>query len=174
MWMGESIHSGDREFGVPDDYPLEAAGWRVDEDEFDERGRKKMYTKYIRVKGVRWFTNLEHGRRHQALPLMSMADNLRYSKHKDFKGKTLYDHYDNYDAIEVPYTDVIPNDYDEVMGVPVSFLDKYCPEQFEIIGITENNEALCLYWIPGYEKYDRPYIKGVRKYPRLLIRKKQS
>ena len=91
----------------------------------------------IRVSGVVWFTNVEHGRRHQPLQLMTMEDNLKFSKHKEIKGKTGYDHYDNYDAIEVPYTDAIPSDYEGVMGVPVSFLDKYCPEQFEIIGITK-------------------------------------
>ena len=67
---------------------------------------------------------------------MTMADNLRFSKHKELKGKTAYDRYDNYDAIEVPFTDAIPSDYDGVMGVPISFLDKYCPEQFEILGIS--------------------------------------
>ena len=82
-----------------------------------------------------WFTNLEHGRRHQPLQLMTMEDNLKFSRHKDIKGKE-YQHYDNYDAIEVPYTDAIPLDYDGIMGVPISFLDKYCPEQFEILGIT--------------------------------------
>ena len=130
MWMGYSIHSGDREFAVPDEYPLTAAGWRI-----DENGRK-----YIRVKGVRWFTNIDHGRRHEPLPLMTMADNLRYSKHKELKGKDAYDHYDNYDAIEVPFTDAIPSDYTGVMGVPISFLDKYCPEQFEILGITSGRD----------------------------------
>lgn len=123
MWLGESIHSGDREFRVPDNYPLNAAGCRVDEDG----------NKYIRVKGVRWFTNIEHGRRHQPLQLMSMADNVRYSKHKDVRERG-YVKYANYDAIEVPYTDAIPNDYTGEMGVPITFLDKYNPEQFEIIG----------------------------------------
>ena len=127
VWYGPSINSGDREFGVPDEYPLTAAGWRIDDD-----GRK-----YIRVKGVRWFTNLDHGRRHQQLPLMTMADNLKFSKHKEIRGKSAYDQYDNYDAIEVPYTDAIPCDYADAMGVPISFLDKYCPEQFEILGITK-------------------------------------
>lgn len=130
MWMGYSIHSGDREFEVPDGYPLNAAGWRV-----DEQGRK-----FIRVKGVRWFTNIEHGRRHEPLPLMTMEDNLRFSKHREIRGKAAYDHYDNYDAIEVPFTDAIPSDYDGVMGVPISFLDKYCPEQFEILGMCENED----------------------------------
>ena len=85
-----------------------------------------------------WFTNIDHGRRHQKLPLMTMADNLKYSKHKEIKGKKKYNRYDNYDAIEVPFTDAIPSDYDGLMGVPVSFLDKYCPEQFEIIGTSDN------------------------------------
>ena len=117
----------------------------------------------IRVSGVVWFTNIEHGRRHQPLQLMTMADNLKFSKHKEIKGRTGYDHYDNYDAIEVPYTDAIPSDYEGVMGVPVSFLDKYCPEQFEIIG----------------NEYDlnipkgRGYVEGKRMYGRIFIRKKQ-
>ncbi len=68
---------------------------------------------------------------------MTMADNLRYSKHKEIRGKAAYDRYDNFDAIEVPYTDAIPSDYDGMMGVPISFLDKYNPDQFEIIGCFE-------------------------------------
>lgn len=140
IWLGESIHSGDREFGVPDEYPLEAAGWRIDENIFDGKGRRKIYTKYIRVKGVRWFTNIEHGRRHQPLQLMTMADNIKFSKHKEVKGKA-YQKYDNYDAIEVPFTDAIPADYEGVIGVPISFLDKYCPEQFEIVEFRKGNDG---------------------------------
>lgn len=128
LWLGVTIHSGDREFRVPDHYPLKAAGCRVDENG----------VKYIRVKGVRWYTNLDHGRRHQELPLMTMEDNLRFSKHKQIKGKAAYDHYVNYDAIEVPFTDAIPSDYGGVMGVPISFLDKYNPDQFEIIGNSDD------------------------------------
>ena len=124
MWLGPTISSGDREFQVPESYPITAASWRVDDD-----GRK-----FLRIKGVRWFTNLDHGRRHQPLPLMTMKENLKYSKHKEIKGKRKYDKYDNYDAIEVPFTDAIPSDYEGVMGVPISFLDKYNPDQFEIIG----------------------------------------
>lgn len=126
VWMGCTIHSGDREFEVPEGYPLKAAGWRI-----DETGKR-----YIRVKGVRWYTNIDHGRRHHPLELMSMADNIKYSKHKEVKGKQ-YSVYDNFEAIEVPYTDAIPKDYDDIMGVPITFLDKYYPEQFEIIGITK-------------------------------------
>jgi hypothetical protein len=124
LWMGISIHSGDREFRVPDHYPLNAASSRIDENG----------VKYIRVKGVRWYTNLDHGRRHQKLPLMTVADNLRFSKHKEVNGKSRYDKYDNFDAIEVPFTDAIPSDYSGLMGVPITFLDKYNPEQFEIVG----------------------------------------
>ena len=124
LWMGVTIHSGDREFRVPDHYPLNAAGSRIDENG----------DKYIRVKGVRWWTNMDHGRRHQKLPLMSMADNLKFSKHKELRGKDAYDRYANYDAIEVPFTDAIPSDYEGAMGVPITFLDKYNPDQFEILG----------------------------------------
>ena len=134
VWLGPSISSGDREFGVPKEYPLNAAGWRI-----DENGNH-----FIRVKGVRWFTNIEHGRRHEPLSLMTMADNIKFSRHKDIRGKR-YQHYDNYDAIEVPYTDAIPSDYDGAMGVPISFLDKYCPEQFKITGITKT-------WFGGASK----------------------
>lgn len=86
----------------------------------------------IKMKNVPsfWITNIDHGRRHEPLNLMTMEDNFRYSKHKEIRGKNAYDHYDNYDAIEVPFTDAIPSDYDGVMGVPISFLDKYCPEQY--------------------------------------------
>lgn len=124
VWLGPTIHGGDREFRVPDHYPLKAAGWRVDENG----------VKYIRIKGVRWYTNLDHGRRHQELPLMTIQDNLRFSKHDEIKGNAAYDRYDNFDAIEVPFTDAIPSDFDGLMGVPVTFLDKYNPDQFEIVG----------------------------------------
>lgn len=85
-----------------------------------------------------WFTNIEHGRRHQPLNLMTMSDNLKFNK--KLKGQTEYYRYDNYDAIEIPFTELIPSDYEGVMGVPISFLDKYCPEQFEIVGMCENED----------------------------------
>ena len=114
----------------------------------------------IRVSGVVWFTNIDHGRRHQPLQLMTMEDNLKYSRHKEIKGRAAYDHYDNYDAIEVPYTDAIPSDYEGAMGVPVSFLDKYCPEQFEIIKFRkgDDDKDLC--------------VNGKCPYFRILIRRK--
>ena len=98
-----------------------------------------------------WFTNLDHGRRHQPLPLMTMEENLKYSKHKEIKGKKEYDKYDNYDAIEVPFTDSIPSDYKGVMGVPITFLDKYNPDQFEILGATQRG---CHDEVSDTKKYD--------------------
>lgn len=98
--------------------------------------RERNGEKVNRVPSVCWITNIDHGRRHQALPLMTMDDNLRYSKHKEIKGRDKYIRYDNYDAIEVPFTDSIPNDYAGAMGVPITFLDKYNPEQFEILGLS--------------------------------------
>ncbi len=132
LWLGPTITSGDREFRVPDHYPLNAAGCRI-----DEKG-----IKYIRVKGVRWYTNLDHGRRHQRLECMTMADNLRFSKHKEIRGKAEYERYVNFDAIEVPFSDAIPSDYDGIMGVPVSFLDKYNPDQFEIVGNSDDGAMM--------------------------------
>jgi len=125
LWTGPTITSGDREFRVHPSYPLEAAGTRVD----DEGNR------FIKVKGVRWFTNIEHGRRHEPLQLMTMEDNLKYNKKIADVG---YPKYDNYDAIEVGWTDAIPSDYEGIMGVPITFLDKYNPDQFEILGITQS------------------------------------
>ncbi len=176
MWMGVSIHSGDREFGVPDTYPLEAAGWRI-----DENGKK-----YIRVKGVRWFTNIDHGRRHEPLQLMTKADNFKHSKHKEIRGRKDYIHYENYDAIEIPHSDAIPSDYEGKMGVPLTFLDKYCPEQFEIIGQTQGDSGkeLGLSPFPRELKKLNPSLRdgqlyyiddnGIpqKPYARILIRKK--
>ena len=97
----------------------------------------------------RWFTNIDHGRRHTPLQLMSMADNLKFNK--KLKGKTEYQKYDNYDAIEVPFTEVIPEDYNGAMGVPISYLDKHCTEQFEILGLTQIG---CHEAIPDIKKYN--------------------
>ncbi len=140
LWLGPTISSGDREFQVPSTYPLTAAGTRIDEDG----------NRFIRVKGVRWFTCLDHGRRHQPLSLMSMSDNKKFSKHKEVSGIG-YKKYNNYDAIEVPFTDAIPSDYSGVMGVPITFLDKYSPDQFEILGATQRG---CHDAVPDTKKYD--------------------
>jgi hypothetical protein len=105
---------------------------------------------------------------------MTMADNLKYSKHKEIKGKTSYDRYDNYDAIEVPFTDAIPSDYDGVMGVPISFLDKYNPEQFQIIGGTANGQVPIEFKKGNYKVYNNPIIDGTKIYQRILIRHRRE
>lgn len=87
-----------------------------------------------------WITNLEHGRRHQPIPLMTTADIFKFSRHAELRIQGRFHKYDNYDAIEVPKVDSIPSDYDGIMGVPSTFLDKYCPEQFEILGMAENED----------------------------------
>jgi hypothetical protein len=127
-------------FTVPDDYALSGT-----EVEMSAEGKKM-----VSVAGTGWFTNLDHGIRHQFLPLMTMADNIKFSKHKEVRGRE-YQKYDNYDAIEIPFTDAIPSDYDGVMGVPISFLPKYNPEQFIILGATQRG---CHDKVPDTKKYD--------------------
>ena len=176
IWLGATGNGNDMVFGVPE-------GAKVDDKDKQKAARLGYVGNYTRLGNSCWFTSIEHGRRHQALRLMSMADNLRFSKHKEIRGKAAYDHYDNYDAIEVPFTDAIPSDYDGVMGVPISFLIKYCPEQFEILGITDRDNRWGLktkeYTIsdtPNFTDLNRRgavWSNGslVSTYARLLIRK---
>ena len=134
MWTGirfnQRLNGKNMTFYVPNDYNLSGTEVEINSDGI----------KMISVAGTGWYTNIDHGRRHLPLKLMTMEDNIKFSKHKEIKGKE-YQKYDNYDAIEIPFTDAIPSDYDEIMGVPISFLNKYNPEQFEIItlGIGEGN-----------------------------------
>jgi hypothetical protein len=122
-----------------------------------------------RVPGVCWFTNLDHGRRHQPLALMTKADNKKFSKYKEVKGIG-YQKYDNYKAIEVPFTGAIPSDFTGVMGVPITFLDKYNPDQFEILGNSNvrgqrehlMNKVKCA--------TDCTYVNGKPQYARIFIR----
>ena len=163
-WIGPSVHSGDRAFFVPDDYPLEAAGCGIDK----ETGRK-----FIRVKGVRWFTNLDIKQRHEEMILVKRYNPNDYPK------------YDNYDAVNVDSTSDIPCDYAGVMGVPITFLDKYNPDQFEIIGIAKRGAGDPALKSHVYTKEEYPnysdlnatptlWIEGKLKntYPRVLIRNK--
>lgn len=131
IWLGATNFNTGMYFKVPDDFVY------ADTYKFE---REKNGEKVNRVPGVCWFTNIDHGRRHRPQPFMTMAENLKYSKHKEIRGKDGYEKYDNFDAIEVPFTDAIPSDYDGVMGVPIGFLDKYSPEQFEIVGMCENED----------------------------------
>jgi Adenine-specific methyltransferase EcoRI len=121
MWLGKGFPGNAGHFGSPyEDYAVAT----------DRREG------LIRVAGVLWFTNIEHGRRHEPMNLMTRADNLKFNKKliKKLDGASDYVHYDNYDAIEVPFSDAIPSDYDGVMGVPITWLAKYNPDQFEIVG----------------------------------------
>ncbi len=137
LWLGATGFSTDMVFGVPEGTVVPEA--------YKKKAEKMGYVgNYTRLGNSCWFSNLEHGRRHQPLTLMTMEENIMYSRHKDIRGKG-YAKYDNYDAIEVPYTDAVPADYDGAMGVPITFLDKYCPEQFEILGITKT-------WFGGANK----------------------
>lgn len=170
LWLGNGFQGGNAYFRVMSKGNY-AAGV------YDEQ------TGLVKFRNCCWLTNIDHGRRHQPLILMTMADNLKFSRHKELRGKDSYAHYDNYDAIEVPYTDAIPSDYEGVMGVPISFLDKYCPEQFEIMGIACGNSwanykdiLKSLNFNPKI-KYGGGLgigvINGKGVYARILIRKKQ-
>lgn len=156
LWFGASIHSGDRKFYVPDDYPLNASGCGIDED-----GRR-----FIRVKGVRRYTNLDFKQRHEEMILVKRYD------------PELYPNYDNYEAINVDKTSDIPCDFAGVMGVPITFMDKYNPDQFEIVGMAAGNTRATGFY------FDVPYVPhpedrggcgvvdGKRVYARYLIRNK--
>lgn len=129
LWLGATGFMSDMVFGVPE-------GADVAPKDKAKAERLGYVGNYTRLGNSCWFTNLDHGRRHEPMKLMSMQDNIRYGKHKDIS-EYGYLKMDNYDAIEVKYPDAIPNDFDGVMGVSITFLDKYCPEQFEIVGIAD-------------------------------------
>ncbi len=177
VWLGASIHSGDRKFYVPDDYPLNASGCGI-----DETGRK-----YIRVKGIRWFTNLDYPARHESLETPYL-----YAK-KDDLYPELYPKYDNYDAINIDKTSEIPMDYMGAMGVPLTFMDRFNPEQFEILGLAHGllshdlgikpigKEWCDLYFSQGNKGHYSPSMcelvsvidgKAVSYYHRLVIKRK--
>lgn len=164
MWLGVD-NGGTKWFEVKDDYDIKT------------KSRKKIVngTKYFSMGSIMWYTNLDHGRRHQKLPLMTMAENLKFSN--KLKGKKSYDEYDNYEAIEVGTYKAIPSDYDGVMGVPITFIDKYNPDQFEILGSDyEVKQGLHPELVKDDwdGKLDRGYIGGKRIFARILIRHRRS
>jgi hypothetical protein len=175
LWLGNGFQNGNAYFRV------EAPREQYADGVYNEQ------TGLVKFRNCCWFTNIEHGRRHEPLRLMTMADNFKHSKHKEIRGKSAYEHYDNYDAIEIPYTDAIPSDYDGVMGVPISFFDKYCPEQFEIVGMAKRGAGdpklkSRVYTKDDYANYSdlnaTPTLWGedgnlYNTYPRVLIRKKK-
>lgn len=166
MWLGVTNFNTGMYFRVPDDFEYSPTY------KFE---RKLNGMKVNRVPGVCWFTNIEHGRRHQSLSLMTKSDNLRFSRHKEIKGRKDYEKYDNYDAIEVPFVDAIPSDFNDVMGVPITFLDKYSPEQFEILGMAASSYDEQLVGIPFLGGKDgRPLIKGRNTYARIFIKHRKT
>lgn len=162
IWLGTGMGRWISGFIVPESYELYGTEARIDED-----GKRIVATN-----NCLWLTNIDHGKRHQPLPLMTMSDNIKFSSHKEIKGKE-YKKYDNYDAIEVPYTDAIPSDYYGVIGVPITFLDKYNPDQFIILGATESegkgfSEGL---WDKS-SNISQPLVSGKRIYKRVFIKHK--
>ncbi len=161
IWLGNGMGRWISGFIVPESYDLYGTEARIDKDG----------NRIVATNSCLWLTNLDHGRRHQPLPLMTAEDNLKYSRHKELKGKKSYDKYDNYDAIEVPFTDAIPSDYLGVMGVPITFLDKYSPDQFDIIGSADDKD----FYIPVFGKYiGRIIIKNKQPFKRIFIKHKEE
>jgi hypothetical protein len=187
LWKGATGNNTDMVFGVPKGAPIketdrlkaERLGYPSNE-EYD----------YTRLGNSCWFTNIEHGRRHEPLQLMKMAENIKFSRHKEVR-EAGYLEYDNFDAIEVPYTDAIPSDFGGVMGVPITFLDKYNPDQFEIVELSRytktqgmSKEFVDAYYASGqtgqiteghpdlcyYDSSGRPVVP----YMRVLIRQKDA
>ena len=186
LWLGITMSTGGR-FLLPDgvnDTTSVAA-------KIDDKGRSTVL-----ISGAHWFTNVDHGIRHKPLELMTMSDNIRYNKKfrkkceregwLDDKGKPYYPKYDNYDALEVPISLAIPSDYDDIMGVPITFLDKYCVEQFEVIGFfnnynpkTANKDIGQIYGDAVHVSSTKslfrgPVVNGKATYFRILIRRKQD
>lgn len=149
--IGQSIHSGDREFEIPDSYEVRTKSLRME-------GNRR----FIRVPGVRWYTNIDIPCRHEPLTL--------FRRYSDDPSK--YPHYDNYPAINVDKVADIPEDYEGVMGVPITFLDKYCPEQFELIG-SDFEVAQPVLLENGKIGRDRFYVANKRLYSRIAIRQKK-
>ena len=160
MWLGNGFQAGNAYFETPSDREYASGVYDA------EKG-------LVKFRNCVWFTNIEHGRRHQPLQLMNMQDNLRYNKKviktKDEKN-TIYQKYDNYDAIEVAYTNAIPSDYEGVMGVPISFLHKYNPDQFEILGCSDNGLIDDCYKKPHFKSHNEAFVNGVKLYKRIFVR----
>ena len=175
IWLGTGFANGNAYFGIP-------ASTRTDYS----KGVLDESSGLVKFRNCCWYTNLDHGQRHEPMRLMTMAENIRHSRHKDIRGHK-YARYENFDAIEVPYVDAIPGDYAGIMGVPRSFLEHYNPEQFEIVGIAEgeSGKELGLSPVPkALKKENRSLRDGqlyffvdgrpVKPYARILIRKRKE
>ena len=159
MWLGQPVPRGSMWFTIPENMA----------DSVSKRDRTCFRIEDGQAQARRpacWFTNIEHSRRHEPLRLMSMKENQKCNK-QIIANANSYKQYDNYDAIEVPVVAGIPSDYAGVMGVPISFLDKYSPDQFEILG--------CSYDYGRPEGWSEdvkmsPSVNGQNIYKRILIR----
>lgn len=160
--LGNGFHAGNAYFFTPNTRDFASGVFNAE-------------TGLVKSCNVCWFTNLEHGRRHPPLELMTMADNLKFRKNKAFAEGKAYEKYDNYDAIEIPLTNAIPSDYEGAMGVPISFLYKYCPEQFEILGATESEgKGFSNGLWDETSNVSQPLIDGQRKFKRIFIKYKRE
>ena len=165
LWLGATANGSDLVFAVP-------PGYEIDPKDREKAARLGYEGDYTRLGNACWFTSLEHNRRHEALQLMTAEGNIRYGR-AGVKGVG-YQKYDNYDAIEVPYTESIPSDFDGVMGVPISFLSKYNPHQFEILGASDNGAVAQELKLPHFKRHNEPYINGQKLYKRIFIRHKKA
>ena len=179
MWLGATGNGSDMVFGVPE-------GAEVKETDRAKAERLGYKGNYTRLGNSCWFTSIDHGKRHQPLQLMTKAENQKFSRHKEVKGLG-YQRYENYDAIEIPFTDAIPSDHDGVMGVPISFLSKYSPDQFEIVGMAKRGAGDPALKTKVYTIADAPNYRDlnagpvlrteaglINTYPRILIRERKS
>lgn len=164
IWLGTGMGRWISGFIVPESYELYGTEARID----------KEGNRIVATNNCLWLTNIDHGKRHQPLPLMTMSDNIKFSSHKEVKGKR-YKKYDNYNAIEVPYTDAIPGDYAGVIGVPITFLDKYNPDQFDIIGATESEgKGFSAGLWDKKSNVAQPLVDGKKIYKRIFIKHKAA
>lgn len=146
LWLGVTLFTGKMPyFKVPDDYPLE-------NERYEKRDDGKIYKQ---VNSIAWFTNVDHKKRHDKLDLCKKYNPTDYPK------------YDNYDAINVDKTSDIPEDYDGIMGVPITFLDKYNPDQFEIVGLGASHGK-----VPKHIPNESGCIGGKWCYARIFIKRK--
>jgi hypothetical protein len=163
IWLGTGMGRWISGFIVPESYELYGSEARID----------ATGNRIVATNNCLWLTNIEHGKRHQRIALMTKEENVKFSK--KLKAQE-YQKYDNYDAIEVPYTDTIPSDYDGVMGVPITFLDKYNPEQFKILGLSASagyNKKIVGIEFLGV-KDARPLINSKNTYARIFIKHKKT
>lgn len=157
LWLGAGFSKGNAYFSIPDSSVRDFAAGVYDDDK-----------KLVKFRNICWFTNLDHGRRHEPLDLMTLKEVIKFGKGSGFE------QYDNYKAINVSKTKWIPIDYDGEMGVPISFLEKYCPEQFEIINANSIriNDSVP-FKAHGLIKDKDGTINGVPTYVRIVIRRRK-